>query len=184
MTTDRRHTGTDEAVRDPAGRGATDRDAPDRTDAPSEASTAEHEAAIAELEDRWRRALADLDNLRKRYALELARERAAERDRVSAEWLAVLDNLERALAHAGSDPDAIVAGVRAVRDQALEVLARLGYAREDRTGVPFDPARHEVVSLVDDPDAEPGTVVHVIRPGYAAADRVLRPASVAVARRE
>lgn len=141
-------------------------------------------ATLAELEDRWRRALADLDNLRKRYARELARERTTERDRVTAAWLPVIDNLDRALAHAGADPDAIIAGVRAVRDQALEVLERLGYTRQDDVGVPFDPARHEVVSVVPEPDAEPGTVVQVVRPGYGTTDQVLRPASVAVSRRE
>src|SRR5690349_14002181 len=73
---------------------------------------------VEELEDRWRRALADLDNLRKRYARELPREREAERSRVAAAFLPVIDNLELALAHAGADdPGAIVSGVRAVRDQ-------------------------------------------------------------------
>ena len=61
-------------------------------------------AALADLEDRWRRAVADLDNLRKRYARELERERAAERARVAAQFLPVVDNLDRALAHSGGDP--------------------------------------------------------------------------------
>ena len=69
-------------------------------------------AALAGLEDRWRRAVADLDNLRKRYARERERERAAERGRVAAQFLPVVDNLDRALAHAGGDPGAIVEGVR------------------------------------------------------------------------
>jgi molecular chaperone GrpE len=62
------------------------------------------------------------------------------------------------------------------------VLARLGYERLDTSGVPFDPTTHEVVSVVDDPDAEPGTVVRVLRPGYGRAERQLRPVGVAVAR--
>jgi len=146
-------------------------------------SAGELAAAVAELEDRWRRALADLDNLRKRYARELERERVAERARVAAAWLPVVDNLELALAHAGADPTAVVEGIRAVRDQAIGVLAGLGYPRQDEAGVPFDPARHEAVSVVDEPEAAPGTVVRVLRPGYGEGERQLRPAAVAVAGR-
>jgi molecular chaperone GrpE len=139
----------------------------------------------AELEDRWRRALADLDNLRKRYARELARERAAERDLVTAAFLPVLDTVDRALEHAEADPRSIVEGVRTLREQALAVLTGLGYQREDAVAVPFDPARHEVVGVVetDDSQAPPGSVVAVLRPGYGTADRQLRPAAVTVAQR-
>ncbi|MGY5116407.1 nucleotide exchange factor GrpE [Streptomyces sp. 900105755] len=144
----------------------------------------EYTTAIRELEDRWRRALADLDNLRKRHARELERERAVERSRTAAAFLPVLDNLELALTHAGADPGAIVEGVRAVRDQAVNVLELLGYPRHAETGVPFDPARHEVVGVVQDPDAPPGTVVEVLRPGYGDGERQLRPAAVTVAKRE
>src|SRR4051812_45356157 len=55
---------------------------------------------VAELEDRWRRALADLDNVRKRYARAFARERTAERDLLTAAFLPVLDTVDRALEHA------------------------------------------------------------------------------------
>ncbi|MFD9573405.1 nucleotide exchange factor GrpE [Streptomyces sp. NPDC059982] len=144
----------------------------------------EYTTAIRELEDRWRRALADLDNLRKRHARELERERMVERSRTAAAFLPVLDNLELALTHAGADPGAIVEGVRAVRDQAVNVLELLGYPRYAQTGVAFDPARHEVVGVVQDPGTPPGTVVEVLRPGYGDGERQLRPAAVTVAKRE
>lgn len=152
--------------------------------APPGGERAEQKAALAELEDKWRRALADLDNLRKRHARDLERERAAERARTASALLPVIDNLELALAHAGSDPEAIVEGIRAVHDQAVDALARLGYEREAETGVPFDPTRHEVVGVVENADVEPGTVVQVLRPGYGKADKQLRPVAVAVAKRE
>lgn len=139
------------------------------------------QAAAAELEDRLRRALADVDNLRKRYARELDRERGAERGRVAGKFLPVLDNLERALGYAVADPASILNGLQAVRDQALAVLDELGYPRQGEVGVPFDPVRHEVVAVVDDPDAPPGTVVNVVLPGYGRPDRQLRPAAVTVA---
>ena len=139
---------------------------------------------VAELEDRWRRAAADLDNLRKRYHRDLTRERGAERDRVAAAFLPVLDNIDLALRHAEADPAAIVEGVRAVREQALALLAALGYPRQDEAGMPFDPARHEVVGVVPPEDAgvPPGTVAAVVRPGYGPPERQLRPASVTVSR--
>jgi molecular chaperone GrpE len=143
---------------------------------------APEQAAVAELEDRWRRALADLDNLRKRQARELDRERAVERRRVAAAFLPVLDNLELALAHAGSDPSSIVDGVRRVLDQGVAVLAGLGFERRDDVGERFDPARHEVVRVVDEPGAEPGTVTEVLRAGYGDGASQLRPAAVAVSK--
>jgi molecular chaperone GrpE len=133
-------------------------------------------------EERWRRALADLDNARKRAARELSHVRDSERAVVAKQFLPVVDNLELALAHADEAPGAVIEGIRAVRDQAIAVLARLGYERFDEPGVPFDPTVHEVVSVVEDPDAAPATVVQVLRPGYGNAERQLRPAGVAVSR--
>jgi molecular chaperone GrpE len=137
--------------------------------------------STAELIDYWRRTAADLDNLRKRLARELERERNATREQVSAAWLPVLDNLELALENAGADQDSIVEGVRAVRDQAVAVLAGLGYPRHDEVGVPFDPRRHEVVNVAQVEGAVPGTVLAVHRPGYGNGERQLRPAAVTVA---
>ncbi|MEV5126151.1 nucleotide exchange factor GrpE [Streptomyces decoyicus] len=151
---------------------------------PEQPEVDDHAAALDELQDRWRRALADLDNLRKRHAKELAAVRDEERARTAAAWLPVVDNLDLALTHAGSDPSAVVEGVKAVRDQAVDVLRRLGYPRYEETGVPFDPAWHEVVGTVDDPDAEPNTVVRVVRPGYGEGSRQLRPAAVLVSKRQ
>ncbi|MFE2449181.1 nucleotide exchange factor GrpE [Streptomyces sp. NPDC059426] len=157
---------------------------PDAAGGLADTESGEQAAALAELDDRWRRALADLENLRKRHSRELERERAAERARTAAALLPVIDNLELALSHAEADPGSIVEGVKAIRDQAVNTLAQLGYEREAETGVPFDPARHEVVGVVEDPEAEPGTVVQVLRPGYGDPGNQLRPVAVAVAKRE
>ena len=172
------------------------------TSSPSSGSSAEQSAGTAtdpasapapvrppdaaEWESRWRRAAADLDNLRKRYARDLARERDAERALVASAFLPVVDTVERALEHAEADPRSIIEGVRTVREQAVGILAALGFVREDETGVPFDPARHEVVGMVDsDATGEPpGSVVAVVRPGYGGPGRQLRPAAVTVARRD
>ena len=142
------------------------------------------DSELARLEDRWRRAVADLDNLRKRYARELDRERRTERSRVAGAWLPVVDNLERAISHAGAHSGVIVEGVRSILDEALQVLEHLGYPRDAETGVLFDPERHEVVGVVDNEDSPPGTVLEVLRPGYGQGSQQLRPAAVVVSRRE
>ncbi|MGZ6863435.1 MAG: nucleotide exchange factor GrpE [Blastococcus sp.] len=141
------------------------------------------QARVAQLDDLYRRAVAEVANQRKRAARDMERLRAEERNRVAAQWLPVLDNLDRALEHAGADPAALVEGVRAVRDQALAVLEQLGFPRRDDLGATFDPARHEAVAQVRLADAPAGTVVQVVRPGYGDEDRQLRPASVVVAAR-
>jgi molecular chaperone GrpE len=138
---------------------------------------------IAELEDAWRRAAAELDNVRKRSAQEAVRVREQERAAVAASWLPVVDNLERALEHASSEPDAVLEGVRAVLAQAVGVLADLGYPRRDDDGRAFDPALHEAVGTVSADGLTPGTVAQVVRPGYGPDDKILRPAAVVVATR-
>ena len=138
---------------------------------------------IAELEDAWRRTAADLENFRKRCARDVIRAREQERAAVASSWLPVLDNLERALEHASSDPDSVLEGVRAVLAQALGVLADLGYPRRDDNGRAFDPAVHEAVSTVSGEGLTPGTVAQVVRPGYGPDDKLLRPAAVVVATR-
>ncbi|MEW5810869.1 MAG: nucleotide exchange factor GrpE [Actinomycetota bacterium] len=148
--------------------------------APSESDS---NAELARLEDRWRRAVADVDNLRKRYARELDRERTMERSRVAGAWLPIVDDLERALAHDGGQPNAVIEGIRTILHQAVKVLDQLGYPRDDQTGVPFDPQRHEVVGVVN-ADTAPGTVMEVLRPGYGEGSNQLRPAAVVVSRRE
>jgi molecular chaperone GrpE len=158
-------------------------DRPSADEGSGEAEIAELRAEIARLTDQWRRAAADLDNYRKRVARESAQQRDDERARVAAQWLPVLDNLDLALEHGAADPASIVQGVQAVRDQALGILARLGYPRRVDLGTEFDPARHEAVAGRPDANATPGTVLQVVRPGYGDDERQLRPASVVVATR-
>jgi molecular chaperone GrpE len=147
-----------------------------------EARLAGLQARLAEAEDQKLRVLADLDNLRKRCAAQVERADADARAQVARQWLPVVDNLERALEHAAADPRTIVEGIQAVRQQALGVLASLGFPRRDDAGATFDPARHEAVATTSDPRVPPGTVVQVVRPGYGEPDRLLRPAQVVVAK--
>jgi molecular chaperone GrpE len=140
------------------------------------------QARIAELEDQLLRALADVDNTRKRCARDIERAQSGERARVASEWLPVLDNLDLALAHADADPAVIIDGVRAVRDQATFAVQRLGFPRRDDVGTVFDPSRHDAIGSRAGTGAQPGTVVEVLRPAYGEGDHQLRPALVVVAK--
>jgi molecular chaperone GrpE len=156
---------------------------PVSTESPQAETGTASEQRIAELEDLRLRALADLDNLRKKCASQVSRAEAETRARVALQWLPVVDNLERALAHAQADPGSIADGVQAIRNQAISVLAQLGYPRrDDDLGTEFDPARHEAIASRHDPAVPEGSVVEVVAPAYGEGDRQLRPAQVVVAR--
>jgi len=166
----------------------TEADAVDPAGADPPSAPAGGEASHTErsaLDDgRLLRAMADLDNLRKRFQREVAREREVERSRVAAEWVPVVDDLDRAVDHPTVDdsvPPGFGEGLRAVRDHAVAVLARLGFPRFEDVGEQFDPSRHEAVGAVE-ADAPADTVVAVVRPGYGTPEAVLRPAAVVVAR--
>ena len=97
------------------------------------------------------------------------------------DFLEVADNLERALANADpARPEALIEGVQAIQRQFGQTLAKHGVRKFEAEGKPFDPERHEALSLLHRPDLPPNSVVHVIQPGYTIGDRVLRPARVVV----
>lgn len=157
---------------------------PEATESAGQETQAAAQAdALAKMEDQWRRALADNDNLRKRVVRDGIQQRAQERAAVALAWLPILDNLELALAHAPAGAeDPLVEGIASIRKQAIDTLASLGYPRIDAENVPFDPRVHEVVSVVESDDVPPGTLVRVLRPGYGGPDNTLRPAAVVVSR--
>jgi molecular chaperone GrpE len=146
------------------------------------ATVADLKARLALAEDQKLRALAEADNTRKRCVAQVQRAETEARTRVARQWLPVVDNLERALEHAQADPQTIIEGIRAVRQQALDVLDRLGYPRRDDTGAVFDPTRHEAIAAMTDPGVAPGTIISVLLPAYGDPDHQLRPAQVVVAK--
>jgi molecular chaperone GrpE len=133
--------------------------------------------------DRYLRAVADLENLRKRQKRELDDAKLESKGRVLKEMLPVVDNLERAIDHAtsqaGSNP--IVEGVQLVLRQFVTAFERLDVTPINADGQPFDPNLHEAISQQES-DAAPGTVVQVLQRGYKSGERLLRPALVVVAK--
>lgn len=133
--------------------------------------------------DRWLRAAADLENTRKRTKREIDDAKFDAKNKVLKEMLPVVDNLERAIEHAGggSEKNAIVEGVQLVLRQFSTAFERLEVTPVEAMGQPFDPNLHEAISQQES-DQPPGTVVQVLQRGYRAGDRLLRPALVVVAK--
>jgi molecular chaperone GrpE len=153
---------------------------------PSEAPVAEAPVEPEpDYRDQWLRAAADLDNVRKRARRDVAAAEGRGIARLARELLPALDNLDRALAAAESQPENLdhhlTAGIRLVQSELLAALGRVGIQPESPQGEPFDPHRHEAVAQQAVEGAEAGTIVEVYSQGYRHGDEVLRAAKVVVA---
>jgi molecular chaperone GrpE len=128
------------------------------------------------------RTQADFENYRRRTAREsaLAQERGVVK--LARELLPALDNLDRALEAAAQD-DPLLQGVRIVRSELTDALARVGVESFSPSGEPFDPALHEAMATAPQPPDGPanGTIVEVYQPGYRLGEQIIRPARVVVA---
>lgn len=133
------------------------------------------------LQEKYMRAVADMDNLRKRNAARLEQAVMKERQDILGAFLEAVDSLDRALkAHEGEDND-WVRGTRAILKQMLEILGRFDVKPFSSRGKPFDPNWHEAVSRMADPNVPENTVLEVLQIGYRFKDGpVLRPARVVV----
>jgi molecular chaperone GrpE len=127
-------------------------------------------------DERYLRALADLDNYRKRAAQEVERRVAEQADRLLLEWIEAVDSVDRALGMQPSD------GLRSVLDQMEAILTRQGVERVGTAGDRFDPRLHEAISVRESDEVPDRTVLDVTRSGYRHGERVLRPAQVVVSR--
>ncbi|MDF0528595.1 nucleotide exchange factor GrpE [Tsukamurella sp. 8F] len=140
-------------------------------------AAAQLRAELEQSQNRYRRALADLDNYRKRTEREAQRQAAAAGTRMLRDWLDAVDSVERALKMEPGDP-----GLTAVLEQMNAILTRNGVSRIETADARFDPERHEAVAVVDGDDQ---MIVDVARSGYVRSDgEVVRPAQVVVGRRK
>lgn len=141
---------------------------------------AQADAEKEELRNRLMRTLADFDNYRKRSEKEKeAQKRYAVADTLK-DFLPVADNLERALASAGS-VDELKKGVDMILRQLGETMKRWGVVPVKAVGEPFDPSVHEAVAREDSSEIDVPTVTGELQRGYMIHDRLLRPAMVSVA---
>jgi len=142
------------------------------------AGVAELRDRLAQVEDRWKRAAADLDNYRKRFDRELERLRRLERETIFRAWLTILDDMERALCAQGASNSPWYEGMEAIHKRSLAVLAQFGVTPFVPEREMFDPVLHEAVASANLPDEPPGKIVEVVQTGYLLEGKVLRPAKV------
>jgi molecular chaperone GrpE len=167
-----------------------DREPAPEAPAPDESAVEEGAAqdAVAEepdYKDKWLRAVAELDNVRKRARRDVGAAESRGIFKLARELLPALDNFERALAAAEAQPENrdhhLTDGIRLVQSELLGSLARVGIEPDSPKGERFDPHRHEAVAQQPVEGAEPGTIVEVYSAGYTYGEDVLRPAKVVVA---
>jgi molecular chaperone GrpE len=141
-------------------------------------------AKAGEAWDRYLRAVADLDNFRKRAARERTEAVQHANEALLRRLLPVLDNFEMALAAAGPNAtvESLTAGVAMIHSQLRQTLVESGVEEVNAAGQAFDPNLHEAVSQLESADTPEGHVLHQVRKGYRLHGRLLRPASVVVAR--
>ena len=156
---------------------------------PAEQVTAALEAA-AEFKDKALRALAEMENLRRRTEREVAEARVYGITGFARDVVAVADNMHRALGTVGpeqreqADPKvkALIEGVELTERELMKVLEKYGVTKFSPAGEKFDPNVHQAMYEVPNTDVPPGYVAQVIQAGYMLGDRVLRPALVGVAK--
>ena len=156
-----------------------DADAADSDDAPVDL-----EAELEAAKDAALRAQAEAMNVQRRAEQEVEKARKFALERFCGDLLSVVDNLERALESSGDEQGsaAVAEGVDLTRKGFMDVLAKYGVEAVDPQGEPFDPETAQAMSMVEQPDVEPNSVVAVMQKGYLLNGRLLRPAMVMVSK--
>ena len=173
--------------------GAADAETPEAAEADAEDSPPSAEERIADLEDKWRRALAEVHNIRRRAEEERRNAARYGIREFARDMLSVRDNLGRALEAAGAQegetPEGefsggdLLTGIRAIHRELGDVMERHGVKEMRPMGEKFDPNFHEAVFEAREEDgAAFDKVVAVVQSGYMIGERLLRPAQVGVAR--
>ena len=142
------------------------------------------EAELEAAKDAALRAQADAMNVQRRADQEIEKARKFALERFCGDLLSVVDNLERALESNGDEQGsaALAEGVELTRKGFMDVLAKYGVETIDPQGEPFDPETAQAMSMVEQPDVEPNSVVAVMQKGYLLNGRLLRPAMVMVSK--
>jgi molecular chaperone GrpE len=133
--------------------------------------------------EQYLRAVAELENVRKRAQRDIEAANRYGLEKFAAELLPVKDSLELAVQNASrADARSLREGQEATLQLLSRALEKLGVTVIDPLGEPFDPARHEAMMAQESNTAEPNSVLQVVQPGYELNGRLLRPARVIVAR--
>lgn len=132
------------------------------------------------------RVQAEMQNLRRRTEQDIEKAHKYGQERFSSELLLVMDNLERALTAASLHEDeavkAIYDGVDLTLKSFTDCFTKFSIEPVDPLGEPFDPQLHQAMSIQDNAEVEPNTVIAVMQKGYTLHGRVIRPAMVMVSK--
>jgi molecular chaperone GrpE len=165
----------------PSGAEAADMNTAPPPEAPSALAAAE--AKAGENWNSYLRAVAELDNYRKRTERELENARKFAVERFAQELVGVVDSLDAGIAAATSNPGpALLEGAQATLKQLQRAFDKAGIKVIDPLGQPFDPAWHEAMVAQESRDQPANTVLSVIQKGYSLNGRLLRPARVIVSK--
>jgi molecular chaperone GrpE len=173
-----------------AGAGPESAEAPSQADEQKVIDPTDYAQVAAEYKDKLLRLLAEMENLRRRTAREIADARAYAISNFARDVIAVADNMDRALGALDADlrekadagTKALLDGVELTERELLKVLEKHGVKKFEPLGEKFDPNLHQAMFELPDPTRVAGTVAQVVQPGYMIGERVLRPALVAVAK--
>lgn len=140
---------------------------------------------LAAAKDAALRAQAEAQNAKRRADQDVEKARKFALERFAGELLPVADNLERALEAASGDDEAIkpiAEGVELTLKSLLDVLGKQNIEVVEPNGEPFDPNLHQAMSMIENPEVEPNTVIAVMQKGYTLNGRLIRPAMVMVSK--
>ena len=143
------------------------------------------EAELIDAEDRALRAVAEVENFKKRVRREREEESRFANAAIIEELLPIMDNFDKAILAAKEDetaPQGLVEGVEMIRRQIMDLLERRGLEKLKTSGELFNPETMEAIHMLESGEHADGAVVEEYIPGYKFKDRVLRPAKVQVAR--
>lgn len=149
---------------------------------------AEKDAEIADLKDKLLRAMAEIENMRRRAEREKQDAHTYAVSKFARDVLSVADNLRRAIeavpetARASDEVMSILTGVELTEAELLNTMEKYQIRKVDPKGEKFDPNLHQAMFEIEDPSVAPGTVLQVVQTGFTIADRLLRPAMVGVSR--
>lgn len=131
--------------------------------------------------DGWKRARADLENMKKRMADTLESQQGAMKKDIAYSLVALADNFRSLADHVPNASDPWAAGVLHVARQFEQTLSEFGVEVITDIGKEFNPALHEAIEEIEKEGEKPGTIVELVRAGYKIGPNVIRPAKVKVA---
>ena len=141
-------------------------------------------AEAAEYKDRWLRAVAEMENMRKRLEKRFTDEAEREKRRFLRAILPLVDNLEMVIKHSETNPEVLREGVKMIYQDLLRTLQAEGLEPISSVGQKFDPFLHEAVEVVETKEHPEETVVDEVQRGYRYKGELLRPARVRVAKKD